>query len=185
MLEDALEQHAELGHRRRRVGRALDRPPGLEPLLARAERADPGRGPVGGDEDGVRTRRAPGSGPGRSASWWYAVQIVACSSAGFLSSMTASGRPLTNSTTSGRRSCPPSTTVNWLTASQSLASGSLEVDDLRLRAGDRAVGPAVLHRHAVHEHPVERPVALDERRPGHAGSACGTRRRRPRPAARG
>ena len=45
----------------------------------------------------------------------------------------------------------------------------LVVDDLRLRAGDRAVGPAVLHRHAVDEHPVERPVALDERRPGHPG----------------
>ena len=36
----------------------------------------------------------------------------------------ASGRPLTKSTTSGRRLCWPSTTVNWLTASQSLLSGS-------------------------------------------------------------
>ena len=34
----------------------------------------------------------------------------------------------------------------------------------RLRAGDRAVGAAVLDRHAVDEHPVERAVALDQRR---------------------
>ena len=36
---------------------------------------------------------------------------------------TASGKPLTNSTTSGRLVCCPSDTVNWFTASQSLLSG--------------------------------------------------------------
>ena len=50
--------------------------------------------------------------------------MVAFSSAAFLSSITASGTPLTNSTTSGLRRCWPSATVNWLTASQSLLSGS-------------------------------------------------------------
>ena len=34
------------------------------------------------------------------------------------------GRPLTKITTSGRRLCWPSMTVNWFTATQSLASGS-------------------------------------------------------------
>ena len=52
-----------------------------------------------------------------------AVHTVAFSSAGFLSSIRPSGRPLTNNTISGRRSCSPSTTVNWLTASQSLFAG--------------------------------------------------------------
>ena len=50
--------------------------------------------------------------------------MVAFSSAAFFSSITASGRPLTNSTMSGRRLCLFSTTVNWLTASQSLFAGS-------------------------------------------------------------
>ena len=102
-------------------------------------------------------------------SWLKADQIVAASSAGFLSSITATGRPLRNRTTSGRRSWPPSTTVNWLTATQSLALGSLEVDDAGLGAGDRAVGAAVLHRHAVDEHPVQRPVPLEQRRQRRAG----------------
>ena len=42
--------------------------------------------------------------------------MSAFSSAAFLSSMTPSGRPLTKMTTSGRRLCWPSITVNWLTA---------------------------------------------------------------------
>ena len=50
--------------------------------------------------------------------------MVALSSAGFLSSMTASGRPLTNTTMSGRRVFPFSETVNWLMPDHVLASGS-------------------------------------------------------------
>ena len=50
--------------------------------------------------------------------------MVASSSAGFFSSITPRGRPFTNSTTSGRRVCLFSVTVNWFTASQSLAVGS-------------------------------------------------------------
>ena len=59
--------------------------------------------------------------------------MVASSSAGFLSSMTARGRPLTKSTMSGAAFVLVfSVTVNWLTASQSLAVWILEVDDARL-----------------------------------------------------
>src|SRR3989442_14354060 len=50
--------------------------------------------------------------------------MVAFSSAGFLSSMTANASPLTNSNTSGRRVCCPSDTVNWFTATQLLLLGS-------------------------------------------------------------
>ncbi len=50
--------------------------------------------------------------------------MVASASVGFLSSITPSGSPFTNSTTSGRRSILFSTTVNWLTACQSLLAGS-------------------------------------------------------------
>ena len=87
--------------------------------------------------------------------------MVAFSSAGFFSSITPSGRPLTKITTSGRRLCCPSTTVNWLTASQSFASGVVEVDQPRLVARDGAVGAPVLHVHAVDQHPVERAVVGD------------------------
>ena len=177
MLEHALEQHAELGHRRGRVGRALDRPPGLEPLLARAEGADPGLVP----SEVTRTAFASNSA-GICAwyvtSWRKAEWIVACSSAGFLSSMTATGRPLRNSTTSGPALVAALDDRELVDREPVVGLGALEVDDARLRPGDRAVGPAVLHRHAVDEHPVERPVALEERRHRPPGSACGTRRRR-------
>ena len=46
--------------------------------------------------------------------------MVAFSSAAFFSSMMTSGRPFTNSSTSGRRLCPFSMIVNWLTTVNSL-----------------------------------------------------------------
>ena len=54
VLEHTLQQDAELRHRGRGVGGAVDRAPGLEPFLARAERADARRGAVRRDEDAVR-----------------------------------------------------------------------------------------------------------------------------------
>ncbi|GIX33052.1 MAG: hypothetical protein KatS3mg125_1008 [Lysobacterales bacterium] len=38
----------------------------------------------------------------------------------------------------------------------------VEVDRARLRAADAAVGVAVLHRHALYQHPMQRAVALQE-----------------------
>ena len=38
-----------------------------------------------------------------------------------------------------------------------------EVQHCRLGTADGAVGAAVFHRDAVHEHPVQRPVSLDQR----------------------
>ena len=66
--------------------------------------------------------------------------IVAFSSAGFFSSITPSGSPLTKITMSARRLCPCGpTTVNWLTASQSLLSGSSKSIT---RAGAPAIDPS-------------------------------------------
>ena len=92
------------------------------------------------------------------------VQIVASSSAAFFSSMTPSGRPLTKTTMSGRRLCWPSMTVNWLTASQSLLRGVVEVDQPHPVPGNGAVLAAILDLHAVPQHLVEGPVGPDERR---------------------
>ena len=54
--------------------------------------------------------------------------------------------------------------MNWLTASQSLLSGCVEVDDPRLRPGDGAVLAAVLDRDAIDQHAVQGAVALHQRR---------------------
>ena len=40
----------------------------------------------------------------------------------------------------------------------------IEVEYLRLRPCDRAIFAPILHRYAVHQHPVHRAVALQERR---------------------
>ena len=85
--------------------------------------------------------------------------MVASSSAGFFSSITPKGRPLTNSTTSGRRVFLFSVTLNWLTASQSLLAGILEVEHADLVSTHDALGIAIFDLDAVHEHPVERAVA--------------------------
>ena len=91
--------------------------------------------------------------------------MVASSSAGFLSSMTPRGRPLTNSTTSGRRVFLFSATVSWLTASQSLRSGLSKSIDPRLRPAHGPAGRPMLHRDAVDEHAMEGAVAGLQRRP--------------------
>ena len=62
--------------------------------------------------------------------------MVAFSSAGFLSSITASGRPLTNSTTSGRRCVLAFGHGELVDREPVVVVGVVEVDDLRLRAGD-------------------------------------------------
>ena len=48
--------------------------------------------------------------------WSYAIQISACKSAGFFSSITTSGKPFTNSTISGLRVWCWPFTLNWFTA---------------------------------------------------------------------
>ena len=93
-----------------------------------------------------------------------ALQMVAFSSAGFLSSITASGKPLTNNTTSGRRVCCPFGHGELIDGQPVVVVGLVEVDHLRLRAGNGTIFAAILHRHAIHQHPVHGAVALHERR---------------------
>ena len=109
--------------RRRIVSPAIVRQ-GLNHSRPRRERADARLHAVGDDQHRVGGEERRDLAPCRSGAAGRRVQIVAFSSAAFFSSITASGRPLTKSTTSGRRVCLFSTTVNWLTASQSLLSGS-------------------------------------------------------------
>ena len=90
--------------------------------------------------------------------------MVASSSAGFFSSITPSGRPFTNSTTSGRRVCSLSVDGELVDRQPVVGGRIVEVDNSRLRSANRAVVRVVLHRHPLHEHPVKRPVASLQRR---------------------
>ena len=136
---DAFEHHLEL--RQVRIGQALarDRAPGLEPLPPRGERADPRLRTVGDHKGRIHGEQRRQLGP-------VGLELSARRSrssrprlAGLLSSISPSGSPFTNSTTSGRRSCLFSTTVNWLTASQSLPAGSSKSMTRAWAAADRAV----------------------------------------------
>ena len=94
--------------------------PGLEPLLTRGKRPDTSGKPVGDDEGLVH-------GEQRGEFGFVRLELLPCRpNVGLLVNRVlqldnGQGRPLTKSTTSGRRWFWFSVTVNWLTASQSLA----------------------------------------------------------------
>ncbi len=138
-----------------------------------------------GDDQQPRCRRtAPGSAPCRSGAGGRPSRSWRSRPPAFFSSITASGRPLTNSTTSGRRLCWPSIDGELVDRQPVVVLGLVEVDHPRLRAGDRAVRPAVLDRHAVHQQPVHRAVVRHQRRPVGVGELAERllprRRRQPR-----
>ena len=57
-VEDALDQHVELGRARRGDVHAVDRPPGHEPFPVGRDRADPGVQAVGDDQQLVEGEQA-------------------------------------------------------------------------------------------------------------------------------
>jgi len=89
---------------------------------------------------------------------------VAFSSAGFLSLITASGRPLTNTNRSGRRCCCPSHHGELVDRQPVVGAGLVEVDQASLGIAYRAIGAAELHRDSIHQEAVGGPVLLDQRR---------------------
>ena len=78
--------------------------------------------------------------------------------------MTASGSPLTNSTTSGRRTVLPLGDGELIDREPVVVVRIVEIDHARLRAGDRAVLAAVFDRDAVHQHAMQSAITLDQRR---------------------
>ena len=168
VLEHALEQDAERRHRRRGVGRAVDRAPGLEPLLAGAERPDARLRAVRHDEDRVRPEQrrdlrlvraelVEGGPDGR--------RLV-----GRVLELDHGDRQAVEEQDDVGPALLAALDHRELVDRDPVVGGRvLEVDDAGLRPGDRAVGAAVLHRHAVDEHPVQRPVPLEQRRQRDAG----------------
>ncbi len=94
--------------------------------------------------------------------------MVAFSSPGFFSSNTASGRPLTNTTTSGRRSFFAPLDRELVDRQQVVALERVgPVDQPRPDIAQHAFGVAVLDRHALDQQLVRPPVLrLDHRRLG-------------------
>ena len=75
--------------------------------------------------------------------------------------MTASGSPLTNTTTSGRSVGLALHHGELVDGQPVVGVGVVEVDEPGLVAGDAAVGPRVLDVDAVDEHAVEAVVVLE------------------------
>ena len=71
--------------------------------------------------------------------------------------------------------------VNWSTVSQSLVSGAWKANNLGLLSPNGAITALILNHNAADQHSVKGAIASLQRRP-QAGSTCGARRRKPRPA---
>ena len=85
--------------------------------------------------------------------------MVASSSAGFFSSMTPRGRPLTNRTTSGLRVFRSSATVNWLTAQPVVVDGFVEIDDPSQVSAHASIRIPIFNLHTIYQHTVKGAVA--------------------------
>ena len=85
--------------------------------------------------------------------------MVASSSAGFLSSIRPRGRPLTKSTTSGRRVCLALGDGELVDGQPVVVGRVFEVDDADLIPAHCALGIAVLDLDSVDEHAVEGAIA--------------------------
>ena len=149
LLEHALDDGSELRHTLGCDGGPVHGAPGHEPFEIGRQRAEACMEPVRGRERGVRAEQ------GR---YFVLVGLELVEGpfeggvlvAGVLSVRSRpEGRPLTNSTISGRRLWPCSITVNWFTASQSLASTSYR---------SRSVGRYL--RRCSHPHGRSRPTLL-------------------------
>ena len=158
LLEDPFEDDLERRQAGRRVLPPADRAPGLEPLAPRAERTDPRLHPVGHDQRRVVREQ------GRDLRLVRLELLEGGPDRGVLV-----GRVLELDD----RERQPVHEQHDVRAAGVLTLGHgelvdrepvvvlrrVEVDDARLRPGDRAVRPAVLDRDPVHEHPVDGAVA--------------------------
>ncbi len=161
---DALQHHLQLGHAWVGQGLAGDGAPRLEPLPPSGEGTDARLGPVGdhehfvhGEESGqlslVGLELLP-SGPDGGV-------LVG----GVLELDDAQGQAVDEEYdvgTAGVLILPDGELVDGQPV---VVGGIVEVDDPRLRPEDGAVSRAVLHRHAVHQHPVGCAVAGFQGRP--------------------
>lgn len=160
-LEDALHQHVQLQHGLRGVSFAVDRPPDLEPLLIRRQRADPGLQPVAHHEHGVVGQqrgdfRLVGlhlgvGGPDRRVFVGRVLQLD-------------QGQ---RQTVDEDHDIGPPVVLSFdhrelLDRQPVVRIDVVEVDQPDVVAGDRAIRPRVFDRDPFPQQPLKRPVGLDE-----------------------
>ncbi len=161
VIEGARQHHLQLGHPGGRIFAAGDRPPGLEPLLARTERTDARRNAVGHDERGVG--REEGGHLGliclQLLDSRFDGRILVCR----VLQLDDCERQPVNKKDNIRASRVLALGHRELVDRQPIVVlGRVEVDHPRLRASDGPVLATVFDRDAVDEHAVHGAVALDQ-----------------------
>ncbi len=163
LREHPLQHHLELGQIRRRVLASGDRAPRLEPLTSRAERADARLDAVGNDE-----RRVGGEqrrdlclvglellerAPHRGVFIGSVLELDDCER-----------EPVGEQHDVRAPRVLPLAHRELVDGEPVVVVGGGEVEDARLRAGDRAIGAAVLDGDAVHQHSVQGAVSFQKGR---------------------
>ncbi len=164
LVKNAFQDHLQLRHPLWRIAAPIDRAPGLEPLLARAKDADPRLRAVRDDERAVVVEER------RDLRLVCPELVERRPDRGLLVSRVlqldhAERQPVEKD----HDVRPP--VVPLRPDHRELVDGQpvvvvriLEVDHARLRAPDGLPRPVVFNGHAVHEHLVDGPIALDQRR---------------------
>ena len=168
LREHAFQHHLQLGQLGGCVLAPGDGAPGLEPLLARAQRANAGLHAVGNHQGRV-------AGKERRDLRLIGLQLLM----GTPDRGVLVGRVLQFDHRQGQAVHEQHHV--WPAGVLALGHGKLidrqpvvvaglgEIDHLRLPARDGTIFSSVLHGHAIHQHPMHRVVALDERRRVAAG----------------
>ena len=162
-IEDALQHHLELGDGRPGIIVPRDRAPWLEPLLACPERTDAGLDAVGGHQDGVEGEQ------GRDLCLVRLELLVRAPDGGVLIGGVLELDDRERQTVDEQHDVGPARVLalghrELVDREPVVVVWGVEVDDLRLRTSDRAVGSAVLDGDTINEHPVNGAVELDQRR---------------------
>ena len=163
-MADALQHHLKLGHVGTGQRFAADGAPRLEPFHPRGERADAGLGPVGDHQQLVH-------GEQRRQLGLVGLELLpglldrGVLVGGVLELDHAQGQAVDEEHDVGTAVVLVLDDGELVDREEVVRPGVGEVDDLHRRPPHGAAGVAVLHRHAVDQHPVEGAVARLQRRP--------------------
>ena len=163
LLEHTFEHHLQFGKYGRRILLAGDGAPWLEPLLAGTERADARLHAVGGQQHRV------GGEQRRNLRLIRLQLMVRAPDGGVLVGRVLELDHGQRQSIDEQHHVRPARVLSvgdreLVDGEPVVVVGSVEVDHLRLRASDGAVGAAILHCHAIHQHAVHGVIPLHERR---------------------
>ena len=162
LVEDSAEHDLEFSQGLRGVFLTLDRPPGLEPLLACPDHPYPSLGAVGDHKEGV-------GGKERGNLKLVGLELMqSAPDGGVLSGGVLEFDDRQRQAVEEEHNIRPAIVLalddrELVDREPVVLIPVLEVDDFGLGAGDAAVGASVLHVHAVGEHAMKSAVAGQER----------------------